>query len=293
VPAGATARARLESAASRLAAAGIATARADAEWLLAGLLGRGRAGLLVVLDEGLPAPLAARFETAVARRARREPLQQVLGWEEFRGLRLAVTPDVLVPRPETELLVDWALALLPPGPAAVRPLVMDVGTGSGCIACAIAHERPDAAVVAVDRSAAALAVARANVARHGLAGRVRLVAGDLLGAVGRGRIDLIVANLPYLPGPSIAGLEPEVSRHEPRLALDGGPDGLDALRRLVPASAAVLRPGGGLALETSGPAQAAAVAGLAAAAGFVEVAVRADLAGVGRFVAGRRAAGGV
>lgn len=288
--AAATVRERLDAAAARLAAAGVETPRVDAEWLLAGALGVRRGELWLDLDRPLDAAADARFERALARREGREPLQQVLGWEEFCGLRVRVTPDVLVPRPETEALVERALALLPP-PGRRVPVVADVGAGSGCIACAIAHERSDVRVVAVERSAAALAVARDNVRALGLGGRVSVVAGDLLSSLGTARLDLVVSNPPYLPGGLLPSLMPEVSRHEPRLALDGGPDGLAIVRRLVRDAARALCPGGALAVETAGGAQAGEVASLVEAAGFVDVAVQADLAGVRRLVSGRAGAG--
>jgi release factor glutamine methyltransferase len=281
-----TVRARLGQAAARLAAAGVATPGVDAEWLLAEVLGLRRGELWLALDRELEAAADERFERALARRERREPLQQVLGWEEFRGLRLRLTPDVLVPRPETEALVEMALALLPP-PGPRPPVVVDVGCGSGCIACAIAHERPDARVLATDRSMAALAVARANVRALGLHARVALAAADLLTALGPGRADLVVCNPPYLPSALLPTLMPEVSRHEPRLALDGGADGLASLRRLIGDAGTVLRPDGALAVETAGAEQALEAARLLARAGFMDVVVRADLAGVDRLVGGR------
>jgi release factor glutamine methyltransferase len=279
-------RARLATAAGRLAEAGIDTARVDAEWLLAGTLGVRRGDVWLALDVEPEPAAAARFEAAVARRARREPLQQILGWEEFRGLRLRVTPDVLVPRPETEVLVERALDLLPPPGAA--PLVADVGTGSGCIACAIARERADTWVVALDASLPALAVAAENVRALGLERRVRLVAADLLAALGPARFDLVAANPPYLPTELVAALAPEVREHEPFLALDGGPDGLAAIRAVVDGAARVLVPGGALVLETAGGAQAHAVAGLLAGRGFTGIDVRRDLTGTERIVSARR-----
>ncbi len=279
------ARARLEAAAARLAAAGIETARAEAEWLLADATGMGRLALHLALDRPLAPAAARRFARAVARRARREPLQQILGWEGFRGLRLRVTPAVLVPRPETELLVEWALELLPA--SASRPFVVDVGTGSGCIACAIARERAGARVLALDVSPAALAVAAANVRSLGLGDRVRLAAADLTTAIGPARVDLLVANPPYLPADLLARLAPEVRDHEPRVALAGGPDGLALVRRLVADAPRVLGPGGALVLETAGGAQASEVARLLAQAGLEAVSVRPDLTGTDRFVAGR------
>lgn len=284
-------REQLERAAARLAGAGVEPARVDAEWLLAGLLGVGRAELALALDQELPPALARRYEAVTSRRAGREPLQQILGWEAFRDLRLGVTPAVLIPRPETELLVEWALELLPRPTVGRSPRVVDVGTGSGCVACAIAQERADAVVVATDRSLAALEVARANVQALGLAGRVRLLAADLVAALGPERADLVVANLPYLPTGLVAELGPEVREHEPRVALDGGADGLAVLRPLVGEAGRTLRPSGALVLETAGDSQAPVVADLLRAGGFQAIAVRRDLTGVERFVAGRRAGG--
>jgi len=280
-------RERLAAAERQLSAAGIPTARADAEWLLAGVLGVGRATLALDLDRLLPGSLEARYRLAVRRRARREPLQRILGWEGFHGLRIRVTPEVLVPRPETEVLVELALALLPPPRAGARPVALDLGTGSGCIACALASERPDLDVVAIDRSPAAAAAARENARMLGVAGRVRVVLGDVLTPIGPRRADLLVSNPPYLCSDLIPSLEPEVSRHEPLGALDGGRDGLDVIRRLVQEASGRLRAGGAVALETAGDAQAGAVAALLETSGFIDVDIRHDLAGVGRFVTGR------
>jgi len=295
-----TVGAALADAEERLAAAGVETPRVDAEWLLAGILEVGRNALAVNVMRPLPEMTAARYADVVKRRTRREPLQRILGWEEFRGLRLRLTNDVLVPRPETEALVEWALGALPAPSAGARPLVVDVGTGSGCIACAIAHARLDVEVVAVDISGAAVEVARANVEALGLERRVHVVATDLTSALGEASADLIVANLPYLPDAWLDALAPEVRAHDPRLALAGGADGLDVVRRLLPDARRVLRPGGVLLLETAGdtlsPAaigtlQASATATLLSAAGFVGATARADLAGVTRFIAGRTPAG--
>jgi release factor glutamine methyltransferase len=279
----------LASAAERLAAAGIAPARVEAEWLLAGVLGVRRFDLLGRYADRLDGPVAARCETAIRRRAAGEPMQQIVGWEAFRGLRLAVTPDVLVPRPETEALVEWALALLP---AAPPPLVIDVGTGSGAIACAVASERPGSRVVAIDLSPAAAAVARANAAALGLGRRVAVIVADLVAAARAGSADLVVANPPYLTAQMLAGARPEVREHEPRLALDGGPDGLAVLGPLVAGARRVLRPGASLVVETAGPVHVDRVAALMREAGYTAVAVREDLAGVPRFVAGRASGAG-
>jgi release factor glutamine methyltransferase len=288
---GVTVREELEAAVATLAAAGVDTARVDAEWLLADALGTPRLALRLEGDRVLSGPIRGRYRAAIARRARREPLQRVLGWEEFRGLRFRVTPEVLVPRPETEMLVGSVLELLPEPAAGRRLRVVDVGTGSGCIAWAIARERPDALVLALDVSLGAARVAVENARGLGLRDRVGVAAGDLLEAIGDGALDLIVANPPYLPIGLLPGLAPEVRDHEPRLALDGGPDGLAVIRRLIAGARRPLAPGGTLILESAGGEQAAAVRALLRQAGFVEIATRRDLAGIDRFVVGVRAAG--
>src|SRR5213594_102233 len=277
---------QLDAAKTALEAAGLPTARVDAEWLLAGLLGVGRVAVRLDLGRPAPAPLVERYAHAVSRRARREPLQRILGWEEFRGLRVLLTDAVLVPRPETEVLVEWALALMP-ARGARRLLAVDLGTGSGCIACALAAERPDLDVVAIDVSPAAAAVARENANTLGLAARIRVVATDLLDGVRDLGADLIVSNPPYLPTGLVPELPPEVRTHEPVVALDGGADGLALIRRIAASARRALRASGVLVVETAGGAQATAAAALLRTADFAQVAVRADLAGVDRFVAGR------
>lgn len=280
-----SARAALDRATARLAAAGVDTPRVDAEWLLAGLQGLGRAALAARLDTAVPPAIGAAYEAAVRRRARREPLQHILGWEEFCGLRLVVGPGALIPRPETETLVEKALAFLGPA-AAGRRLVIDVGTGTGAVACALAAARSDVRVVAVDVSKDAVALARRNVIALGLDDRVSVLAGDLLSGLGACAADLIVSNPPYLPTATLPDLAPEIAAHEPRLALDGGPDGLRVLRRLVADAPDRLTPGGALVVETAGGPHAHAVAGLMRATGFADVIVHPDLAGVDRFVTG-------
>jgi release factor glutamine methyltransferase len=185
------------------------------------------------------------------------------------------------------MLAEWALELLPQPRPGRRPLTVDVGAGSGCIACALAAERPDLDVVATDVSPAAATVARGNAAALGLGARVRVLVADLLEGVGAARADLVVSNPPYGSSAFLAGLEVEVSRHEPRAAIDGGSDGLALIRRLVVAAPARLRASGALVLETAGAVQAGDAARLMRAAGFAGVATRADLTGVERFVAGR------
>jgi release factor glutamine methyltransferase len=200
-------------------------------------------------------------------------------------LRLAVTPDVLVPRPETEGLVEWVLEVLADRP---DPVMADLGTGSGAIACAVASTLPRAEVLAVELAAGALAVASRNVRELGLSERVRLLAGDLFAPLGSlsASLDLVVANPPYLPSAVIGSLPPEVSRHEPRAALDGGPDGLAVIRRIVAGAPRLLKPGGWLLMEI-GEDQAGPLASLMAAEGFSSIRARRDLNGVERYIGGR------
>lgn len=281
-----TFREQLAAATTALTAAGITTARVDAEWLLAGLLGIGRLAVRLDLARAVPGPLAERYGAAVRRRASREPLQRILGWEEFRGLRIQITDAVLVPRPETEALVEWALAFLPPPDVHRRLLAVDLGTGSGCIACALGAARPDLDVIAIDLSPVAAAVALGNARALGLAERIRVVAADLLNGVRELQADLIVSNPPYLRTGLLPDLDPEVRAHEPVVALDGGADGLALIRRIAAVTRRRLRPSGALVLETAGGAQTAAAAALLRASGFARVAVGADLAGIDRFVSG-------
>ncbi len=223
-----TVRDALGAAADALAAAGVEEPRLDAEVLLAEATGRQRAALVVGGGEEVPPPAARRFGETVRRRLRREPVAYIVGRKGFRRIELAVDRRVLVPRPETELLVEVALEVKP-------ARVLDVGTGSGAIALAVADELPVAEVVATDTSAGALEVARANAARLGLAERVRFVEGTLPGdAAGAeaGPFDLVLANLPYVAERDWPSLQPEVTKWEPSEALLAGPDGLDAYRAL-------------------------------------------------------------
>lgn len=239
----------LRAAIGRLRRAGLATARHDAERLLAESLGTTRLGLYLEPDRSVSPDALDRFGELLDRRARHEPLQYLLGWEEFAGLRLRVGPGVFIPRPETELLAERALTLLPDWPARV----VDLGTGSGAIALALARARPGVVVWAVERSAEACGWARANVAALGLADRIQVVEGDLwtpLAGLGlEGTVDLVVSNPPYIPADQLAELPEEVRAHEPIEALDGGPGGLAVHRRILAAAPEFLRPGGVLLLE--------------------------------------------
>jgi release factor glutamine methyltransferase len=283
-----TIRRVLEWTAKDLASRDIPSARLDAEVLLAHVLGTDRLGLYLDLDRPLGEDERGAFRDVIARRRRREPVAYLTGTREFWSLPLLVTPDVLIPRPETETLVEAALDLLPAGSVGAR--AVDVGTGSGCVALALATERPGLRVLAVDIDRGAAAVAARNARALGLTGAVGVVAGDLLGPVG-GPVDLVVANLPYVPTREIDGLEPEISRWEPRRALDGGDDGLDVFRRLLSAAAEVVRAGGNLALEVSHDEQAAQLVALIGAGGAWEpVRSRRDYGGVARVVVAARRA---
>ena len=239
----------LRNAMVRLLAAGLATARQDAEMLLAHVLDAPRVALL--LDPGRPvgARALARAEALLARRAGHEPLQYILGGEKFRGLRIAVGPGVFIPRPETELLVERALAVCPEGAA----VALDLCAGSGVVACGLARERPRLVVWAVELSPQAAAWGRINVERLGVADRVRVLEGDLFGPLaGRGlerACDLVVANPPYIARPALAALPEEVRDWEPVLALDGGPDGVSVIGRILTVAPAFARPGGRVLLE--------------------------------------------
>jgi release factor glutamine methyltransferase len=275
----------LELAIPRLRAGGVTHPPLDAELLLRHVLGWDRASILARGDEGLSPRDEARFFYLVAARARRRPLQHLTGTQAFWRHEFLVGPAVLIPRPETEVLVEAALGLL----VGTAPRVIDVGTGSGCIALSLAAERPDAMVVATDLSAAALAVARENASRLGLAGRVRFVRGDLLDAFRSGPwFDLVVSNPPYVEEAEWRDLAPEVREHDPRSALvpHGGVEALYG--RLLDGAARVLRPGGTVAVEV-GLGRSAAVAAQAAEAGFESARTLRDLQGIPRVILATRA----
>ncbi len=257
--------------------------RIDAHALLGHQLGRPRAWLIAHDDAILTADAATAFAQACGQRRDGVPVAYLVGEREFHGLTLQLTPDVLVPRPDTETLVDWALALLRGCPAA-RPRVLDLGTGSGAIALAVAHRHPAADTVATDVSGAALQVARANARRLRLP--VRFASGDWwLAVAADARYDLVLANPPYIAGddPHLAAL-----RHEPLLALTPGGDGLGALRTIAAGAMAHLSPGGWLLLE-HGADQAEAVAATLRSAGLVRVELRRDIEGRPRCSGGCRA----
>lgn len=259
---------------------GSPTPRLDAELLIGHALGLPRIELYTNFDRPLDESELAACRALLERRGRREPVAYILGRWGFHGLDLAVDGRVLVPRPETEVLVERCLASLE---GIEAPRVADVGTGSGAIALAIKAARPDAVVTATDVSADALAVARANAAALGL--EVELVETDLLAGVA-GRFALVASNPPYIGEGEMAGLEPEVAEYEPRLATVAGPAGTEVLERLAAVAPEALEPGGWLVLEC-GAGQAEAVRGLLAAAGAAESFAEPDLAGIDRVVGGR------
>lgn len=286
----------LAAAVDALRAVGVEDPRLDAEVLLSEATGWDRAQLAASPERGVPGAAARLFGEMVRRRLRREPVAYILGRKGFRHIELAVDARVLIPRPETELLVELALELRP-------ATVLDVGTGSGAIALAVADELPGCEVVATDTSAGALDVARGNAERLGLSGRVRFVGGtipeDLVAGAAEGKeFDLILANLPYVAERDWSSLQPEVTQWEPREALLAGPDGLDAIRAFLTQLSRRVdtfhriegesdHSARAVALEV-GEGQAEAVADLLGKAGFGEIQTRPDLAGIERIVWGKR-----
>jgi release factor glutamine methyltransferase len=273
--------AAVREAIARLRAAGVPEPEADAQVLAAHALGTSRAGVIAAARDVLRDVAAARLDDALRRREAREPVAYIVGEREFWSLPLAVDRRVLIPRPETELLVEMASRL---APGARR--VLDCATGSAAVAVALALELRGARVVGSDRSRAALAVARVNATRH--APRVTLVAGDFLAPFRDQAFDLVVSNPPYCAEPEIDRLSPEVCDFEPRQALAAGADGLDALRALVRGAARVLSVTGWILLEV-GAGQAAAVEGFLEADGhYTDITVADDHAGIPRVVGARR-----
>lgn len=230
----------------RLEAAGIDSPVIDSRLLVQAAASATRADIIADPHRQLTDEQSTELERLLSRRERREPISHILGVKGFWKIMLRVTPDVLTPRPETETILD---VVLPELAELARFRVLDLGVGSGAILLAILSERPNAVGLGVDVSEEALAVARENAANLGLAGRAALMRGDWTAALQEEGFDLVVSNPPYIPTAMIPGLAPEVKDHEPRLALDGGPDGLDAFRRLAEEIPRVLRPGGRFAIE--------------------------------------------
>lgn len=261
------------------------TPRLDAELLLAEVLELGRVQLYTQFDRPLEQAELDRFKELARRRIGGEPIAYILGRRDFWGRSFKVDPRVMVPRPETELLVQGALDAAP-ADEAVR--VLDLCTGSGNVIISILEERPRWTGIAVDLSPDALAVAAENREAAGLGDRLELRSGDLLeGIAVDPPVQVIVANPPYVPDGDWAGLAPDVREHEPRGAITAGADGLDVIRRLLPAAAAVLGPGSALLVEYDGRAQTPEIEGLAADAGFTDITIVKDLAGLDRVLSAR------
>jgi release factor glutamine methyltransferase len=259
-------------------------ARRDAETLLLHLLGKNRAWMLAHLDDELGYDCAEQYIALLERRFKGEPMQYVLGETEFYRLPFRVTRDVLIPRPETEHAVEKVLEL---AAKFSNPRIVDVGTGSGAIAVALAHELPEAVVTATDFSAPALNVARANARRNNVAERVRFLEGDLLEPVAGEQFDIVISNPPYVAEGDRESLAVEVRDYEPEQALFAGADGLDVFRRLIPQAFYALAPGGYLVLEI-GHGQEPPVGALLGEAGFESVEFSDDLQGIARVACAQR-----
>ena len=270
--------------------AGIESAELDARLLTGHALGLDLTGVITAAQRQLTADESARLEDYARRRLAGEPVARIVGEKEFWGLPLQLAPATLVPRPDTETVVELALELLRAGGELDRPLrIADLGTGTGAILLALLSELPAATGTGTDISEAALQTAAANAARAGLSDRATFIACDYASGLS-GPFDLIVSNPPYIRSADIGGLAVEVRDHDPRAALDGGADGLDAYRALVPQAARLLAPGGALVVE-AGEGQSGQIEALMVAAGLTPApAPKADLAGIPRAVAGHKTA---
>ena len=259
-------------------------ARQDAETLLLGVLERNRAWLLAHIDEELDRGVAIRYMVLIKLRYKGEPIQYLAGQSEFYGLPIRVSAGVLIPRPETEHLVDRAIMLAARFQA---PRIVDVGTGSGCIAIALARHLPEAKITAIDLSSKALIRASESASLNQVSPRIRLLEGDLLAPVAGERFEIIVSNPPYVPLTDRETLSVEVREYEPALALFAGDDGLEVYRRLIPAAFDALIPGGYVALEI-GFGQSPVINTLLARSGFEEIEFVPDLQGIPRVACARR-----
>jgi len=286
--AGQTVEAARRALTARFRSGGIDSAELDARMLVGAVLGLDLTGMITAADRLLDCGESLRLEDFMRRRLAREPVARILGHKEFWGLPLQLSPATLVPRPDTETVVELALEMLRNDGASRRPLrIADLGTGSGAILLALLSELPGAHGFGTDISEEALLTAGANAAHAGLADRATFVACNYATGL-RGPFDLIVSNPPYVRAADIAGLAAEVRDYDPRAALDGGADGLDAYRALIPQAAGLLAPGGALVVE-AGQGQSGPIQGLMTAAGLTPAgAPKADLAGIQRAVAGRK-----
>jgi release factor glutamine methyltransferase len=279
----------IQKAAETLAAHNVPDVRLDAELLMRHALGKDRAWLLVHMQDRLDDQGQRFFERSIERRKHREPLQYITGTQEFWGIPLTVTPDVLIPRPETEFVVEAALKAVS---GLDTPVVVDLCAGSGCIAISLAKELPKARVFATDRSDRAVHIARENARKNGVADRIRFLEGDLFGPLEemdlRGRIDGIAANPPYVRSGDLTKLQPEVRDFEPEMALVAGPEGTEIAERIIHQAPEYLKPGGSLIMEM-GIGQAAALRKiLEETRRFGPAGIVKDLAGIERVIVARR-----
>jgi release factor glutamine methyltransferase len=285
--AGQTVEAARRALAARLQSAGIDSAELDARELIGHALGLDLTGMISAANRALTPDESDRLEVLVKRRLAGEPVARILGHKEFWGLSLSLSPATLVPRPDTETVVELALQMLRDSVANRAPRIADLGTGTGAILLALLSELPEATGVGTDISGEAVETATANAWSLGLAARAGFIQCDYASAL-TGPFDLIVSNPPYVRSGDIAGLATEVRGHDPRAALDGGPDGLAAYRVLIPQAARILAPGAALVVE-AGQGQAAQIEALMTAAGLVpHRAPKADLAGIPRAVGARK-----
>jgi release factor glutamine methyltransferase len=285
--AGQTIEAARRALAARFQSADIDSAELDARLLVGHALGLDLTGMIAAANRLISADESNHLDSLANRRLAGEPVARILGQKEFWGLPLSLSPATLVPRPDTETVVELALEMLREGSANPRPRVADLGTGTGAILLALLSELPEATGVGTDISEQALETAIANALRLGLAARASFIHCDYASAL-TGPFDLIVSNPPYICAGDVAGLAVEVRHHDPLTALDGGPDGLAAYRALIPQSARILAPGAALVVE-AGQGQAAQIEALMTAAGLApHRAPRADLAGIPRAVGARK-----
>jgi len=277
-------------AAQKLSASGIQNARLDAEVLLSTIVDKNRAWLLTHGNDAIESRFTAVYEGAIDRRSRREPLQYIVGKQEFWGLEFSVTPDVLIPRPETELVVEAAVKRI--GVAEKAATIIDLCTGSGCIAVSLAKERPSARIFATDKSEKALAVARENAGKHGVSDRIRFLEGNLLDPLAEldllGQADIITANPPYIPSGDLNGLQPEVRDYEPEIALIAGSAGTEIARRIIETAPSFLKKHGALIMEM-GMGQVEELSKIVAATGaYSRPEILKDLAGIDRVIAAQK-----
>ena len=280
----------MNRAAEILSQCSITNARLDAEVLLSHISGKDRVWLITHNKDVLDSRRGRLFEDAIRRRSRREPLQYITGKQEFWGLDFFVTPDVLIPRPETELLVEAAVKIAKDAGHAAT--IVDLCTGSGCIAVSVAKELGDARIFATDTSARALAIARKNAQKHGVSGRIRFLEGDLYGPLAEldllGRVDVISANPPYIRSGDLPMLQAEVKDYEPEAALVAGPEGTEIQKIIIDKAMAFLKKQGSLIMEM-GMGQAEAFTGMVAAdTAYDKPEIRKDLAGIDRVIVVRK-----